>query len=502
MILLNHILFRALLFLLFCGFTVLWWAALWFALPVDLSRQSPGVLLIWHGGPPLAAVTLWWLFGRVSAWRADRQEKAAQKARKAARETAREAGGQAHRQALAHRCACVECRAVWVAVPGIPRWYKDKPAGTLLKQDAEKVRGAGREAALFASLQQVFKAALQQCKAVAGLPLYIAPGGSEPIRRERVMEAWRLALTVRDDFGRAPLHSECSSLSGEGDIVSRALELFERDPALPAFILLGMDSPLGDAPEEDDFAVVRRQAPRSGHAVVAMLLSRPGLSAPPLGSGERAPDRDEIDLNMLPYWERDRLGKSVEIQWRVPLLPDFWILTPFAALHRMRHVPHEARPGAMARRMGEALEEALIDAGLRDWPSEDNEPGKDSAPEKSEPPPADEAEPLELGWLVHDAGDEEYPARPARLVAIADALKKPGCEIDLLTQASNVVDEQGDTGAARDTLMLAEALIHAARCGKPALMAMFAGNGDIRLGFAQPVLAAPNFLSSIDKKPA
>ncbi|MDR3212514.1 MAG: hypothetical protein LBT71_01130 [Azoarcus sp.] len=470
---------------------LLWWAALWFALPigVDLFQLSPGALLMWHGAPPLTAAALWWVSRRVWARRTDRRKKAAEETRKEEQEKTREAARQAHQQKLAQRCACVECRAVWVAVPDIPEWYKGFPACVLLQQDAEQVRGAGRETALSASLEQVFREALQQYEALAGLPLYIASGDCRP---EQVAEAWQRALAVaRNDIASEPSRPDCGLLPGEGDIVSRVLDLFERDPALPAFILLGMDSPLGDAPEDDDFAVVRQarqQGPRPGHAVAAMLLSRPGLNV--LSAGETAPDGDEGDPNMQPYWERHR-DEPGKFQWRVPLPADFWALMPLATLHRLRRT---SRAGAMTRRIGEALEDAQIDAGLRDWPFRDKEFVEDGAPVKNEEPgenevpsPSDEAGLLDLGWLVHNAGDVKEVETASRLVSITGVLRDFGREIDPLTEAGNVVSEHGDTGAARDMLMLAEALIRAARLRKPALTVMFGDDGNVSLGFARPV---------------
>ena len=478
----------------FIVFALLWWAVLWFARPagvgVDLFQLSPGALLAWHGGPPLAAATLWWVFRRVWAWHANRRKEAAEKIRAKEQGKAREAARQAHEQKLAQRRACVECRAVWAAIPDIPDWYESAPASMLLQQDAEQVRGAGRETALSASLEEVFRKVFWQCEAFAWLPLYIVSGNglSGGIHPERVAEAWQRALAAeRGDIESVPPRPACGLLPGEGDVVSRVLDLFERDPVLPAFILLGMDSPLGDAQEDDDFAAVRqarRQGPRPGHAVVAMVLSRPGLSVMPgdarppgKGKGEDAPDR-------LPYWERPR-EKPGEFQWRIPLLPDFWALVPLATLHRSRRT---SGVDTMASRIRAALEDAQIDAGLRDWPFKDEGAVKNEEPEKNEVPLlSGEARPLELGWLVHDAGDARDAGMASRLVSITVALSHFGCEIDPQAGAGNVLNEYGDTGAARDVLMLAEALIRAARLRKPTLVAMFDDVGSVSLGFVRPV---------------
>jgi hypothetical protein len=482
--------------LAFIVFALLWWAVLWFApsAGVDLSRLSPGALLAWHGGPPLAAATLWWTFRRVWAWRANRRKEVAEKIRAEEQEKTREAARQAHRQKLAQRRACVACRAVWAAIPDIPDWYESAPTSMLLQQDAEQVRGAGRETALFASLEKVFRKVFWQSEAFAWLPLYIASGDglSGRIPPERVAEAWRRALAAeRGDIESVPPQPECGLLPGEGDVVSRVLDLFERDPVLPAFILLGMDSPLGDAQDGDDFAAVRqarRQGPRPGHAVVAMVLSRPGLSvllgdARPPGKGN-PPGKGEGGPDMRPYWERPR-EEAGEFQWRIPLLPDFWALMPFATLHRSRRT---SGVDTMASRIRAALEDAQIDAGLRDWPFRDEASVKDEEPEKDEAPPlSGETRPLELGWLVHDAGDAKDAGMATRLVGITAALSHFGCEIDPQAGAGNVLNEYGNTGAARDVLMLAVALIRAAQLQKPTLVAMFDDGGSASLGFVRPV---------------
>jgi hypothetical protein len=474
----------------FIVFVLLWWAALWFAplAGVDLFQLSPGALLAWHGGPPLAAATLWWIFRRVWAWHADRQKEAAEKIQAEEQEKTREAARQAHEQKLAQRRACVECRAVWAAIPDIPDWYESSPASMLLQQDAEQVRGAGRETALSASLEQVFRKAFWQCEALAWLPLYIVLGDGLPerIHLERVAEAWQRALPAeRGNIGSVPPRPDCGLLPGEGDVVSRVLDLFERDSVLPAFILLGMDSPLGDAQEEDDFTAVRqarRQGPRPGHAVVAMVLSRPGLSV--LLGDARLPDKDEGAPDMRPYWERPRKEPD-PFQWRIPLLADFWALMPLATLHRSRRT---SGVDTMAPRIGAALEDAQIDAGLRGWPFKDEASVKSEGPEKTEAQPlSSEARPLELGWLVHNAGDTKDAGMAPRLVSITAALSNFGCEIDPQADAGNVVSEHGDTGAARDVLMLAEALIRAAQLQKPTLMAMFDDGGSASLGFVRPV---------------
>lgn len=469
----------------FGGITGLWWALVWYVLPIDLRQLSVPSLVLLHLAPPLILTTAWSVFKRIRASRAAKAAEAAAAAQAAEQQSKLSAAKAAHEAELARRQTHVECRAVWAAVPKLPEWHDGEPAQCLLlEQDIEGLPGAGREAALAPSLQQVFEAALLQSEAVAWLPVYLLPGRDLDgvAQLELVKQAWQQAI-VACGIERAPAQPDCKFLPGSEQVADRVIALFDNDPTLPALLLLGLDSPLGDEPEDDDFAdepdvetlAQRRQVGKPSHAVAALLLSRPGLTttADEYAGAEQQGEADAY----TPYWEQQQGHEAGQAQWGrvpLPLQPGLVALAPLAALHQSRSAYRQGgldKGNALARQIQGLVEGVLVNAKLRDLPFDSSE---------AQPP-----EPLELGWLVHNSGGVDVGG--IRLAAVASALHYFGCEINPVDEASNVVVEHGDVGAARSALILAVALIRAAQTQKPVLAAEFDGNDSIGIGLARPV---------------
>jgi hypothetical protein len=341
----------------------------------------------------------------------------------------------------------------------------------------------GADAAPTSSLREIFSGALSQCASLAWLPTYCLPGqgaGENAVRQEMIRQARLHALGMAGIENPSP-PPDCAILPGSGGLEDRIIALFEDDPALPAAILIGMDSSLVDAAQ---------QAPgsRLSHAVAALLFTRPGLAAPSDAQVAAARHQHEADGPMMPFWEREQAHKQARVAEASPmwgsmplaLQPEFLKnFPPLATLHRTGAIREPApKRGALAQQIHEAVQAALIRAGLRDLPPADAAEGEEGAPPKpKEPAPPD------FGWLVHDAW-------PDGLAALAAALAGLGCELDPLGEASDVTSEHGDAGEVRGMLMLAESLIRAALLQKPVLMAGF-GDGGISAGVARPANVKP-----------
>jgi hypothetical protein len=456
-------------FLIFALLAALWWAALWLALPIGWLQGTMPSFIAVHVIPPFLPVVAWWAGKRAWTWRKAKVKERAEKAEAAEKAAAQEAAKAAHQAEQERKRAHVECRAVWAALASVPDWAK---AGAeqcaVLEQEREPLQGTGQEAALTPSLQQVFAAAFKQCEALVWLPVIFA--ADEPGQSGRTRQAWHQAI-VQSNIERYPEHPDCAVLPGDGEIPDRLIALFENDPALPAVILIGMASPLADAVQE-----IPDSSP--GHAVTALLISRPGLTAPDEAQ-IAAWERQQANDPLIPYWERKqaRIDNHVLSQWgRIPLpmAPIFLkSLPPIATLHQVNTIHNPAsRQKALTQQFQAAIRGALACAGLRDLPFEGEEP-KTGQPD-----------PLELGWLVHNAGTDG-------LVALLSGLDSFDCELDPIKEASDVAAEHGEVGKAGRMLMLSETLIRMAQLQKPVLMADFAENESISIGFACPAAQKP-----------
>ena len=424
----------------------LWWAALWFALPADWLQGVPLSLVLVHLAPPLSIAGAWMLFKRAWAWRAGRAEQVAASKEAAEHKNKQDAAQTAQQKTLAYRRAFLECRGVWAAVLETPDWHEEgKPEQVLfIEQEAKDLRGIGRASASILSLQQVFAAAWAQCETCAWLPLILV--ANDPGQVGWIGQAWEEAT---ESIERRPEQPNYRSLPGSGSLADRLITLFENDPDLPAALLLGIDSPLGNAQGADS-------GPRtnaSGHAVLAILVSRPGLSVP---DGIEPDNESDADDPMTPYWERNTHREEDSLWGRIPLSLRRALLSgaPLAVLHRPATMerPPEMKRSARVQCIRNAIDEAFVNAAS-----------------------TEEAEP---GWLVHDSNDA------ASFSALSAALNACGYELEPITEASNIQEQFGDVGAAREVLMLAVALIRAAQLKKPVLLAE-SEKGGIALGVSK-----------------
>ena len=426
---------------------ILWWAALWFVLPADWLQTGPLSLVALHVVPPLLVSAAWSLFKRARVWHATRAEKAA-----ADKEAA-------HQQELDRNRAHVECCGIGMALSKSPDWMDEyAPQCVLIKENNLDIRKAGREAALIASLEQVFLAAFGQCEATVWLPVRLAHEG---IPADWIETAWKQAAESCGIVQR-PASPDCQLLPGTGSVTERVIDLFENAPTFPAVLVLSLDSPLAGAPEPTRDA---------GHAVLALLLSRPGLAALDIGPIDFDGSEAEDDP-YTPYWERNFGHDTSALPWRIippSLRLDFLSrCTSVATLHRPAHVTEPASGRTLKRQIRDVILESCVRAGLRD------------ASFKEEFDPDDETNVLEIGWLVHDSSD--IP----RFAALTSALADCGCELNPIGDASKLQDEFGNVGVAREVLMLAVSMIRAVQLNKPVLLAGF-GEGEIALGVSKAV---------------
>ena len=471
-----------------CSITALWWAALWYVLPLDLFALSAPALLGLHISPPLLTEAAWFVFKRLRRLRVKRAKEAAEKTGEAQKQAEVEAARVAREEAMRRRRAHAECRALWVEVTEAPDWMEAPPEQcTVSERPADDVRGGGSGAVLVEALQQIFEAALENAP-LAWLPVYLIPGSDpdDDARRLKWLgQAWRQAAAVKVSDGETP-PPRFGMLAGEGPAAARVLALFESDPELPALLLLGMDSPLADGEAVDEFdaadSEVKRPAP--GHAVAVALLSRPGLALPEDLKTAAVEERKEVDA-YAPYWERRNVsvGQPPPGWGGMPakLLPVFLeTLKPFAALHRahLASCPERRYLPALQR----AIEDVLIDGGLRKMPEEDGEAAEAAAEAESSEPP-------DPGWLVHNDGEGNGRDIADRYARFTAALTGLGCEMSTLKEANNSDKEHGDVGAARGLLILAEALIRAAQLQKPVLTAEFGKEDSVAIGLARPLAA-------------
>ncbi|MDR1064679.1 MAG: hypothetical protein LBL48_12260 [Azoarcus sp.] len=457
------------MFFILIVLAALWLAVVWLALPVDLAALALPSLVSLHVAPPALAVLSGLMCKRMWQWNTARLEKA-RAGELAAQETTRLTAEAAAREAeLARRRAFLDCRAAWLAVPGKPGWFMDElPQCRILEQDANTLRESGRKAALSSSLREVFDAALAQCEAFAFLPLYLSQACRHD-ELELVRKAWQEALREAFPDGKDAPSPDCRRLPDADEPLSdRVLALFENDPAMPAMWLVGMDSLLEEGIEDESKTGIE-----PGHAVAALVLSRPNLVLVEADAIEK-PDMSDP---YIPHWERGQGGRDAPQWGSVPpgLRARLWALPPFARLHRSRASFLQINPARIvtgARQLRKSIDAALMDAALRD------------------PPPlggckADEPEPLELGYLIHNCGSDDDPVASKRLVSVTSALRGFDCRMDL-EMTGNVFAEHGDTGAACPVLMLAEAAMCAAFMQLPVMLAESEGADRMCIGIVRP----------------
>lgn len=469
-----------------CSITGLWWAALWYVLPLDLRTLSAPALLGLHAGPPLLMEAAWFAFKRLRTSRAKKAKETAEKTGETQKQAETEAARLAREEAMRHRHAHAQCRALWLEIIKMPDWMASNTPEhcTLSEQSANEMRGNGSEAVLGGALQRVFEGIFDN-EPLVWLPVYLIPGSdpnSDAQRLTWLKQEWQQAATAKVSGGEAP-PPRLGMLPGEGTVAARVITLFESDPELPALLLLGMDSPLADgAANEPEAAEAADDSPKQagpGHAVVVALLSRPGLALPEDLKVAAVEERKEVSA-YAPYWERGNVsvGRPVAGWGGMPakLLPVFLeTLKPFATLHRSHPTLCPARGYLHA--LQRTIEDVLVDGGLRKMP-EDEKPAEAESPE-----------PPDLGWLVHSAAKGEAKDIADRYSRVTAGLAAAGCEIDVLEEVSHLDEEHGDVGAARGALIMAEALIRAAQLQKPVLAAEFGEEDSVVVGLARPLPA-------------
>ena len=454
--------------LLIVFLTALWWAAIWFALPVEWLQVSMPSLAGLHAGPPALLVTAWWAGKRAWGWQKARTENQAKATETVENEAKLMAGKTAHKIALAQRRTHLHCRAVLAEFARMPEWATSGAKQcALLELSPKSLVGVGREAALRGSLERVFKAAFQQCPASAWFPVTLVT--QDPSQLDSVEQAWQQAL-AQSGIVHSPDGLGCTFQLGLKGLFDHLLSQFEADPTLPAVIVIGMDSPLADAA-----SLPHTGTKGLGHAVVAVLLSRPNLTDP--GEAEAQPDDEtDEDPNIRPYWEREKALTAHLTQWEripPPLRQGFWSLLPLAALHRpvTADVQGLNRNSTKAQRVQNAILDALINADLRDLPFQGQAPDT----------PAGSAEaPEPFGGLVHNCGSNKIPV-------LATAIRDSGSEIDIISQGCDLKNEHGNIGMAESVLALAEALIMAMQRQTPVLTALCNEKDSFNIGFTCPI---------------
>ena len=420
---------------------ILWWAALWLALPVEWLQGGLFSFALLHLLPPLSVIGVWNLFKRARVWYAARMERIAAGKEATEHKNQQDAAQSAQQKTQAHRQSYIECRAVWAAVLKTPTWHDGKPERVrFIEQNAKAL-----DADLYSSLEQVLAELWARCPACAYLPVILA---DDPDQAEWIERIWSQIAAASPVEEQCPAQLDCRNLPGSGALAERLITLFESDSDLPAALLLGMGSSLWNPDEK-----------YPGQAVVLVLVSRPGLSIP---EGAEPDDGSDVEDVMRPFWERrPRQEKDDSLWGRIPLYLRRDLLLeapPFAALHRP--VTAELLPGmkrdARVQCVRAAVGEAFVNAAL-----------------------AGNAEPPEPGWLVHDSDDL------ARFSAISVALSD--FELNPIGEASKLLDEFGNVGAAREALILAVGLIRAAQLRKPVLLAGSGEGAGIALGVSKAV---------------
>ncbi|WP_174875908.1 hypothetical protein [Vogesella oryzae] len=456
--------------------TLLWWAALWLLIPVNWQQVSPTAMLLLHLLPPLllTALAFFWRQRRL------RQEQAAAKAQAdadaAILQSQRDEARAQHLHALQQRQQVVHCRWLWVqALPqrDEPAWLAELPDACAWELLANDDLETGE---VLDSLQQSAAAGLEALYAelpgAAALPLLleVLPGTSGVEQVGRIKQ-WQQQAWQQLHGDMPPPASDCRFLPGSGTVADRVQQFLAQDPELPGAVLLSLDAPRAAwDPDDEADATTRqqwREQGRPGAAVVLMLFLRDGLSAVEGDMQALAADPYQ------PYWERDPAGASAG--WgRVPAgaqqalaaLPLLGCLAQSA-----QGVPGRVGTLQLTRQLQPLLDNALVNASLLDFPfsAEDADPARNQADS--------------VAWLVHNGGDVDVGG--VRMAAIGSNLSRHQIGLDLVEEASNLVREWGDVGAAAPALLAALAVSHCARLSAPAVLAQFQ-HDHAALGLVRP----------------
>ena len=450
--------------LLFTTITALWWALVWFVLPLDLRHLSIPALVSLHVLVPVGLMAFISFFRRWRARVAQARALAVQAQEAQAQQQRIDAAREAHAAQLAERRVAMQCRGAWVSALTQADPAVELEPATLLAV-ADRPRGGWADT-LSPQLADVFSRALTQLPAAAWLPIYVFPNAQRDglDQLDLVRKTW-LAAAQSLPEGSAPAQADCKFLPGSTALVDRVLAVLANDPGLPGCLVLGFDAltevldqadELGDLPDE---AVQKQWAwqGQPGGAAALLLFTRAGLRASdaPVEAGASA------DV-YTPYWEQNRGTEAGQLSWgRVPPHLQRAVIDarPLALLAAGGNVINPQPKGnALTRQVQGAFEAALINAGLRDQPFDSG---------SAEPAP------VAAGWLVHNSGNVSVAG--ARLSGLSLALNYFGCELNVVDEADNLVITFGDMGAAREPLGLAVAALRVAQTKAPVVVAQFDG---------------------------
>lgn len=460
--------------------TIAWLGTLWFGISPSLGRWSPAALITLHALPPLL---LWGCGVWLHRYFLQRRAQAAieQRAQSVAIQQAQlDATRKQHLDALAQRRLFCDCR--WISLEAEP-----SRVGALPKMDLHNVRLAVRlqdpasntddddpQALDFSRFAPPLYNALQrlydQSPAAVVLPIYVC--ASRALSGEAVLAGIRtLYRQVGADMEPQPKLLENAVirfLNSAERIAEQLLASFEADPELPGVVILAFDAPL-----------VAQDAPPSGQAVVAMLLTAHDLAQTLAGlpSQQEAP---MLDL-MSPHWERELdighnnryLAQATPVAWRSLLE-----LPVLGQLRRPAGVEDRAdAPPPRTAVLQSLLERAGVNAGLLPCPF----------PGDQEPESSDQLSIHSCGWLVHNAG--EMGRAGARLAELSRAMSYHGITTEPIDEATNLAATLGDLGEANPAAALALALLQSAVLAKPVLLAEYVTAKAVSLSFITPTAA-------------
>ncbi|MFC7419205.1 hypothetical protein ACFQNF_04880 [Iodobacter arcticus] len=460
---------------LFGGLFAGWWLLLWWGLPISFQKMSPTAMLLTHLAPPVMFGMAWRIWQRVRESRLVQAQTAGQEAAEADRQAQRDAARQQHYAALAERQIKVLCRGAWaqaLPVKDVPAWLEEIPDGaywTALERD-EVAGDAESTEQVQQALQQLLSDVYAAAPGAAWLPHYFEANPEQEGREQlEMLKQAQLQAIANQSFEESSPNPEPRFFPGSGALMSRVQQLFQQDPSLPGMVIYAADAPLltrgvlkdewdEPGPEQGDMDKWRGMP---GYAAAAMIFLRDNLPVP-----EPASTQEASQDAYTPYWEKqqhygdERWGR-VPLQWQdtlaqLPVLAELR-LAEQAIIEQKQLLP-------MARQIHTLFDNALVNAGLRDYPfsSEDKDEAKDQAES--------------ILWLVHNSGDVDVGA--TRLAAVSTALQQYAVPLNAIDDASNSIREWGDVGSARSVLQTVIAVVHSARLSAPTVLIEFDRRGE------------------------
>lgn len=467
------------------GLTMGWWGLLWLVLPrlgwLNWQSVSPTAILLAHLAPPAmlsAAIRVWSHLKEARAKLAEQQQAAAEEdERQASRDAARER----HYAALRERQQAASCRWLWaraLPVKDAPEWTAELAAGCAWSEmDRETLERDDTLAVLRPHVVELLSDLYLDAGGAAWLPLLVEPIPTlSGVEQLTAFKQWQLEAAQTALGDDAPT-LDCRFLPGSGLIADRARLALQQAPELPGVAVLAADAPWAQAEEDDDWnppdaaeTLRRKWLGQPGMACVALLFLRDDLPPPASASAEE----DAADPYQ-PYWEKDFSRGAgdwggVPARWQ----PQLAALPHLAALAQacQTETPQD-KALQLARGLQPVMDNALVNARLLDYPfsPEDAKPENDQA--------------AATAWLVHNSG--EIDVGGVRLAALAGSLSRHQVDLHPIDEASNLVREWGDVGAAFAALQAAVAVAHCARLQAPAVITQFSQD-HVAVAIARPFI--------------